>query len=77
MVSHDLHPVMATTDRVLCLNRHVCCVGHPESVSRHPAYLELFGTPVSDGLALYQHHHDHAHDMHGNVIEPEGADPHG
>ena len=73
MVSHDLHLVMATTDRVLCLNRHVCCAGHPDSVSRHPAYLELFGAPVSDGLALYQHHHDHAHDIHGNVI----VDPHG
>ena len=77
MVSHDLHLVMATTDRVLCLNRHVCCVGHPESVSRHPAYLELFGKPVSDGLALYQHHHDHAHDIHGNVVQPEEGGSHG
>ncbi len=77
MVSHDLHLVMATTDRVLCINRHVCCAGHPESVSRHPAYLELFGTPVSDGLALYQHHHDHAHDIHGNIVEEDGSEPDG
>lgn len=77
MVSHDLHLVMATTDRVLCINRHVCCAGHPESVSRHPAYLELFGTPVSDGLALYQHHHDHAHDIHGDIVSADGAEPHG
>lgn len=69
MVSHDLHLVMATTDQVLCINRHVCCAGHPESVSRHPAYLRLFGAPINDGLALYQHHHDHAHDIHGDVVE--------
>ncbi|MCM2331135.1 MAG: ATP-binding cassette domain-containing protein, partial [Pseudomonas sagittaria] len=25
MVSHDLHLVMSATDRVICLNRHVCC----------------------------------------------------
>lgn len=68
MVSHDLHLVMATTDQVLCLNQHVCCAGHPESVSKHPAYLELFGEKVSEELAIYTHHHDHEHDIHGNVI---------
>lgn len=74
MVSHDLHLVMANTDRVVCINRHVCCAGHPESVSRHPAYLQLFGAPVNDGLALYQHHHDHEHDIHGNIVDDnEGA----
>jgi zinc transport system ATP-binding protein len=76
MVSHDLHLVMANTDRVLCLNRHVCCVGHPENVQRHPAYLELFGAPVRDGLALYRHHHDHRHDIHGDIVEP-GDTPNG
>jgi zinc transport system ATP-binding protein len=67
MISHDLHLVMATTDQVLCLNKHVCCSGHPESVSQHPAYLELFGAPASAKLAVYTHHHDHTHDLHGNV----------
>ncbi|MCB1759572.1 MAG: zinc ABC transporter ATP-binding protein ZnuC [Gammaproteobacteria bacterium] len=76
MVSHDLHLVMANTDRVLCLNRHVCCEGHPESVQRHPAYLELFGMPVRDGLALYRHHHDHRHGVHGDVVE-SGDERHG
>lgn len=77
MISHDLHLVMATTDRVLCINRHLCCAGHPESVSKHPAYLELFGAPVSENLALYTHHHDHTHDIHGNVIELDEESPHG
>jgi zinc transport system ATP-binding protein len=77
MVSHDLHLVMATTDQVLCLNQHVCCSGHPESVSQHPAYLELFGTPASAELAIYRHHHDHTHDIHGDIEPRAGNEPHG
>lgn len=61
LVSHDLHLVMAATDRVVCLNHHVCCSGHPEAVSRDPAYRALFGAAI-DGFALYAHHHDHSHD---------------
>lgn len=67
MVSHDLHLVMAATDHVLCLNRHVCCEGHPETVTRHPEYVALFGPRLAESLAVYTHHHDHAHDLHGNV----------
>ncbi|HEX7968302.1 MAG TPA: zinc ABC transporter ATP-binding protein ZnuC [Stellaceae bacterium] len=61
LVSHDLHLVMAATDHVVCLNHHVCCSGHPEAVSRDPAYRALFGAAV-DGFALYAHRHDHSHD---------------
>jgi zinc transport system ATP-binding protein len=68
MISHDLHVVMASTDTVLCLNRHVCCAGRPEVVSHDPAYLQLFGRQAAEQIAVYTHHHDHAHDMHGNVI---------
>jgi len=67
MVSHDLHLVMEATDRVLCLNRHICCTGHPDSISQHPEYLKLFGDAL-DGFAVYTHHHDHEHDSHGNVV---------
>jgi zinc transport system ATP-binding protein len=67
MISHDLHLVMAATDEVVCLERHVCCVGTPEAISRHPEYLRLFGAD-SSGFAVYQHHHDHVHDLHGNVL---------
>jgi len=70
MVSHDLHLVMAATDRVICLNTHICCTGHPDDVSEHPEYLKLFGDAI-DGLALYSHHHDHEHDIHGNIVAPE------
>ncbi len=71
MVSHDLHLVMAATDRVICLNSHVCCTGHPDDVSEHPEYLKLFGDAI-DGLALYSHHHDHEHDIRGNIVGAEG-----
>ena len=73
MISHDLHLVMAATDTVLCLNRHVCCAGKPEVVSAHPAFLQLFGKQVSSEIAVYTHHHDHEHDLHGQVVEH----PHG
>lgn len=69
MISHDLHLVMASTDKVICLNRHVCCSGRPEQVSADPSYLELFGVPGAENLALYSHHHNHRHDQHGNVVE--------
>jgi zinc transport system ATP-binding protein len=67
MVSHDLHVVMAQTDHVVCLNRHVCCAGHPQSVSQHPEFVALFGAEVASTLAVYAHQHDHHHDLDGHV----------
>lgn len=61
MVSHDLHLVMAATDRVICLNGHICCEGHPQHVQQDPSYLELFGKSVPAHLVPYTHHHDHTH----------------
>jgi zinc transport system ATP-binding protein len=75
MVSHDLHVVMAGTDRVVCLNRHICCSGHPETVTRHPEYLALFGRRAAESLAIYSHDHDHAHDLDGTVVELPGEPP--
>ena len=66
LVSHDLHLVMAATDTVVCLNRHVCCTGQPEAVARHPEYLALFGTAAA-AFGVYAHHHDHVHDLAGHV----------
>ena len=67
MVSHDLHLVMSATDRVVCLNRHVCCSGHPDQVSGDPAFRALFGNDARS-LAIYHHQHDHQHDLHGSVV---------
>lgn len=62
MVSHDLLVVMRASDRVICLNGHVCCEGTPEHVSSAPEYRALFGAEAEGTLALYRHHHDHDHD---------------
>lgn len=68
MVSHDLHLVMAAADSVICLNQHVCCTGHPESVTQHPEFLKLFTTTVPQEFAIYTHAHDHDHDVHGDIV---------
>jgi zinc transport system ATP-binding protein len=77
MVSHDLHVVMAKSDDVICLNHHICCHGHPESVSRAPEYLALFGASHANSIALYQHHHDHQHDLHGDIVDEKNSHVHG
>ncbi len=66
MVSHDLHVVMASTDRVICLDHHICCQGAPADVSIHPEYLRLFGREEGI-LAVYSHDHDHQHELSGEV----------
>ncbi len=71
MVSHDLHLVMSATDTVVCLNQHVCCQGHPDTVSSDPAYLSLFGKKGVDSMATYTHHHDHQHDLSGHVVDQQ------
>ncbi len=62
MVSHDLHVVMSASDRVVCLNHHVCCEGAPKVVSAAPEYRALFGLGTGGAFALYRHEHDHDHD---------------
>ena len=66
---------MAFTDQVVCLNRHICCTGHPEAVSKNPEYLALFGKHAAESLAVYTHKHDHVHGPVGEIlpIEPEEA----
>lgn len=63
LVSHDLHFVHAASDKVICLNHHICCAGKPEEVQNHPNYQLLFTGYRPDVLAPYAHHHDHHHDV--------------
>ncbi|HXF55440.1 MAG TPA: metal ABC transporter ATP-binding protein [Hyphomicrobiaceae bacterium] len=70
LVSHDLHVVMAKSDRVLCINRHVCCSGVPEAVARNPEYVRLFGPDAARAVAIYHHEHDHRHDLAGAPEPP-------
>ena len=72
LVSHDLHIVMAATDKVICLNGHVCCHGTPTAVASSDAYKAMFGERAS-GLALYEHKHDHTHLEDGRVLHTDGS----
>jgi zinc transport system ATP-binding protein len=70
LVSHDLHVVMAQSDRVICLNRHVCCSGVPQLVAQHPEYARLFGPQAARAFGVYTHQHDHRHDLAGEPRPP-------
>lgn len=72
LISHDLHVVMAATDRVVCLNGHVCCQGSPTTVVNSPEYRQLFGDR-SGTFAIYEHNHDHAHLPDGRVRHADGT----
>ena len=76
MVSHDLHLVMSSTDQVVCINTHLCCAGTPDTVSRDPSYVALFGESVAETMALYHHNHDHAHGVDGSIVHEHGHDHH-
>ncbi|MEO1154766.1 MAG: metal ABC transporter ATP-binding protein [Pseudomonadota bacterium] len=73
MISHELHVVMSASDRVVCLNGHVCCQGAPAAVASAPEYRALFGTGTGGALALYRHDHDHDHD-HDHPHSHEAAE---
>lgn len=71
MISHELHVVMRQTDRVICVNGHICCEGKPEVVGMSPEYRALFGLDKDEAaLYLHQNHHSHDHDhdhQHANA----------
>ena len=73
LISHDLHVVMAATDRVICLNGHVCCSGTPTAVASSAEYKALFGGRAASTLAVYEHHHDHTHLPDGRVKHADGT----
>lgn len=75
MISHDLHLVMAATDKVICLNQHVCCSGFPEDISHDPAFIETFGRSVAESVAVYHHRHNHRHNLHGDVVSGQATRP--
>ena len=42
MVSHDLHLVMVSTKKVLCLYNHICCSGEPHQIAKDPEFISMF-----------------------------------
>lgn len=73
LISHDLHVVMAATDRVVCLNGHICCQGTPKDVASSDEYRRLFGARAATTLAVYEHDHDHTHLPDGTVRHADGT----
>lgn len=67
MVSHDLPLVMASTKKVICLNKNVCCVGSPKSVTNNPAFGEVFGKDFLTLMKAYRH--DHSYHDHPNQAD--------
>lgn len=43
MISHDLNIVMLNTDRVICLDKHICCMGTAAEVMETTHYANLLG----------------------------------
>ena len=59
MASHDLNFVLACSDNVLCLNGHICCQGHPETVKNADIFTKV----------PYEHQHNHIHTLSGGVCK--------
>ena len=57
LISHDLHVVMAETDKVICLNGHMCCSGSPDLVMQNEEFRKLFTGSRDRALAIYSHDH--------------------
>ena len=62
MVSHDLHFVMRSTRKVICLFHHVCCSGKPDDIAQTKEFLALFGSEMGDIMSVYRHAHKHTHE---------------
>lgn len=65
LVSHDLMLVINNTDHVICINRHICCEGRPQSIAHNPEFSNIFGHVVAkniqDAFAVYSHNSTHHH----------------
>lgn len=67
MVTHDLHIVMASTRKVVCLYHHICCVGEPQTVAEDPEFISLFGENMAQMMSIYTHTHEHKHENQGGA----------
>lgn len=56
MISHDLFTVMKNSDKVICLNHHVCCSGQPSDLTNNRDFINTLSE-----IGFYTHKHDHTH----------------
>ncbi|CRK85668.1 Zinc import ATP-binding protein ZnuC [Candidatus Providencia siddallii] len=61
MISHDLHLVMAKTNKVLCINKHICCSGTPDTIYNHPEFINMFNDNNFKQFGIYRHKHKNKH----------------
>tara|TARA_Y100000590_G_scaffold451312_1_gene592518 strand:+ start:191 stop:913 length:723 start_codon:yes stop_codon:yes gene_type:complete len=66
MVSHDLHMVMSSTKKVVCLSNHICCSGEPLAITKDPEFISLFGHDFANMMSVYKHDYTHQHDGDSN-----------
>ena len=59
VVSHDLHWVMKGSRRVICLNKHICCVGQPSELAVSAEFQKLFGHNYEQPYVHKPHHCEH------------------
>ena len=67
MVSHDLHMVMSSTKKVICLSNHICCSGEPSAITKDPEFISLFGHDFAEMMSVYRHDYTHAHEGDSSV----------
>ena len=61
VASHNLNIVMTVSTCVVCLNKHICCLGAPTDMAQEPDFKKIFGSAASGHLSPYWHEHDHDH----------------
>jgi zinc transport system ATP-binding protein len=63
MASHNLHTVMAKTNKIVYLNRHICYSGNATDILKYPEYKKLFGEVQTNDIAFYKHKNSHYHTL--------------
>ena len=58
MISHDLHTVMSSSDKVVCLNHKIHCSGKPSDIKSHQSYKDLFRLEGEEVVSTYMHKHN-------------------
>ena len=53
MISHDLHIVMSSSKKVICLHHHICCQGEPKIIAQNPDFKEIFGDDMNKLISIY------------------------
>nr|BET44767.1 MAG: zinc ABC transporter ATP-binding protein ZnuC [Candidatus Aschnera chinzeii] len=57
IISHDLNLVMAKTDKILCINKYICCSGKPEDIASNVKFISMFGNYNMKQFGIYRHYH--------------------